>query len=98
MPVGPGGPLWPLLPSVTITRPAPAAAGVPWHRRFQHHHRPGAQYRPHAALAWRGHHYRRPSPKSDRRRTLPAPPCHGPSSSRRLSGVHPSLFSPVRVL
>jgi hypothetical protein len=90
--------LWPLLPSTTITRPAPAAAGVPRHRRFQHHHRPGAQYRPHAALAWRGRRYRSPSPKSDRRRTLPAPPCHGPPSSRGLSGVHPSLLSPVRVL
>ena len=51
MPVGPGGPLWPLLPTVTITRPAPAAAGVPRHRSFQHHHRPGAQHRPHASVA-----------------------------------------------
>ena len=98
MPVRPGRPLRPLLPSMTITRPAPAAAGVPRCRRFQHHHRPGAQYRPYPVLARRGHHYRRPSPRSDRRRTLPAPPCHGRPSSRRLRGVHPSLLSLGRVL
>ena len=51
MPIGPGGPLWPLPSSVPITRPAPAAAGVPRCRRVQHHQRPGAQYRPHAPLA-----------------------------------------------
>ena len=79
------GLLVPLFPSSPITRTAQAAAGVPRHRRVQHHHRPGAQHRPHAPVAWRGCHYRLSSRKPDRRR--PGPPGHGPSSSRRLSGA-----------
>jgi len=79
------GLLVPLYTSSPITRAAPAAAGVPRHRRVQHHYRPGGQYRPHAPVAWCGHHYRPSSWKPDWRR--PAPPGHGPSSSRRLSSA-----------
>ncbi len=80
------GLLVPLYTSSPITRAAPAAAGVPRHRRVQHHHRPGAQGRFHPPLAWRGHRYRRPSTKPDRRVPC-APPGHGPPSSRSLSSA-----------
>src|SRR4028118_1399611 len=73
MPIGPGGPLWPLLSSVPITRHPPAAAGVPRCRRVQHHQRPGAQYRPHAPLAPRMHRSRRPPPTAARRPAARAP-------------------------
>src|SRR5918997_2884108 len=37
------GLLVPFYTSSPITRAAPAATGVPRHRRVQHHHRPGGQ-------------------------------------------------------
>ena len=92
------GPLAPLYPRSPITRPAPAAAGVRRHGRFQHHQHEGAQDRSHPSLASHGHRYCRPSPKPDRR-VSPAPLGHGPPSNCSLSSsasIAPLPESPAR--